>query len=178
MDTKGITLAPDFEKAVLDLGFSEFTEIQEKCIPLIQQGKDVIGLSYTGSGKTAAFGFPALEKIIPGKGLQLLVIVPTRELCNQVAAEFRKFTKYRKTFIVEVYGGVSINPQIDCLRSSDVVNNDKFSLLVHIIKTNSTGLIVVFCGKRHIVNFISRNLSNQGIKSEALHGGITQNRRN
>jgi ATP-dependent RNA helicase DeaD len=92
MKTKDIILRPEFEKAILDLGFSEFTEIQEKCIPLIQQGKDVIGLSHTGSGKTVAFGFPSLEKVVPGRGLQMLVIVPTRELCNQVAKEFKKFT--------------------------------------------------------------------------------------
>ena len=121
MDIKGITLMPEFEKAVMDLGFSEFTEIQEKCIPLIQQGRDVIGLSHTGSGKTAAFGFPALEKVVPGKGIQLLVLVPTRELCLQVAKEFRKFTKYRKTSIVEVYGGVSIGPQMHALPHADVV---------------------------------------------------------
>src|SRR3989338_11089164 len=132
MDTKGITLAPDFEKAVLDLGFSEFTEIQEKCIPLIQQGKDVIGLSYTGSGKTAAFGFPALEKVNPGKGLQLLVMVPTRELCVQVSKEFRKFTKYRRTNIVEVYGGVSIGPQIDHLQRADAVIWTPGRLLDHL----------------------------------------------
>lgn len=132
MNTKGIVLRPEFEKAVMDLGFSEFTEIQEKCIPLIQQGKDVIGLSYTGSGKTAAFGFPALEKVIPGKGLQLLVLVPTRELCNQVAKELRKFTKYRKTNIVEVYGGVSINPQIDHLRHADAVVGTPGRMLDHL----------------------------------------------
>ena len=68
MNIKGIKLKPEFEKAIFDLGFSEFTEIQEKCIPIIQQGKDVIGLSHTGSGKTVAFGFPSLEKVIPGKG--------------------------------------------------------------------------------------------------------------
>ena len=96
MDTKGITLAPEFEKAVLDLGFSEFTEIQEKCIPLIQQGKDVIGLSYTGSGKTVAFGFPALEKVLPGQGIQLLVIVPTRELCGQGAQKILKKNQNKK----------------------------------------------------------------------------------
>ncbi len=132
MDKKGITLMPEFEKAVMDLGFSEFTEIQEKCIPLIQEGKDVIGLSYTGSGKTAAFGFPALEKVHPGKGLQLLVLVPTRELCNQVAKELRKFTKYRKTNIVEVYGGVSINPQIDHLRHADAVVGTPGRMLDHL----------------------------------------------
>ncbi len=276
MDTKGITFAPDLEKALLDLGFSEFTEIQEKCIPLIQQGRDVIGLSYTGSGKTAAFGFPTLEKVQPGKGLQLLVIVPTRELCNQVAKEFRKFTKYRKTYIVEVYGGVSINPQIDHLRraevvvgtpgrlldhlsrntlhpnqikilvldeadkmfemgfiediqqimstippgsqkllfsatmSSDILNlvknfmhepekvkmqeyvdkdkllqhyydidrRNKFSLLVHVIHKEAKGLVLVFCGTRHIVDSVARNLNKQNIKALALHGGITQHRRN
>src|SRR3989344_5733515 len=132
MDTKGIKLSPPFEKALLDLGFSEFTEIQEQCIPLIQQGKDVIGLSHTGSGKTAAFGFPALEKVIPGRGLQLLVITPTRELCNQVAKEFRKFTKYRKTYIVEVYGGVSINPQIEHLQYADAVVGTPGRLLDHL----------------------------------------------
>ncbi|MBI2583375.1 MAG: DEAD/DEAH box helicase, partial [Candidatus Aenigmarchaeota archaeon] len=128
MNTKGIALKPEFEKAILDLGFSEFTEIQEKCIPI----KDVIGLSFTGSGKTAAFGFPALEKVVPGKGLQLLVIVPTRELCNQVAREFRKFTKYRKTYIVEIYGGVSIDPQFMHLRHADVVVGTPGRLLDHL----------------------------------------------
>ena len=134
MNIKEIKLQPEFEKAVLDLGFSEFTEIQEKCIPLIQQGKDVIGLSHTGSGKTAAFGFPALEKVNPGHGLQLLVVVPTRELCNQVTKEFRKFTKYRKTYITEVYGGVSINPQFEHLRKTDVVIGTPGRLLDHLTR--------------------------------------------
>src|SRR3989344_5233412 len=132
INTKGIVLQPDFEKAILDLGFEEFTEIQEKCIPMIQQGRDVIGQAHTGSGKTAAFGFPALEKVIPGKGIQLLVLVPTRELCNQVAKEFRKFTKYRRTFTVEVYGGVSIGPQIDHLRSAAVVVGTPGRMLDHL----------------------------------------------
>ena len=132
MNIKEIKLKPEFEKAVFDLGFEEFTEIQETCIPLIQQGKDVIGISHTGSGKTVAFGFPALEKVIPGKGIQLLVIVPTRELCNQVSKEFRKFTKYRKTYIVEIYGGVAINPQMDHLRHADTVVGTPGRLLDHL----------------------------------------------
>lgn len=275
MDIKGITLKPEFEKALLDLGFSEFTEIQEKCIPIIQAGRDVIGLSFTGSGKTAAFGFPTLERVNPGKGLQLLVVVPTRELCNQVAKEFRKFTKYRKTFIVEVYGGVSILPQIDHLRSADVVvgtpgrlldhmsrntintqnvnmlvldeadkmfemgfiddlrkimsriprnsqkllfsatmpqdildiakrymNNpekvkmqtyvdeskliqhyynvdkfNKFSLLMHVIRKEPPGLKLIFCSTRHVVDIISKNLYLQGVRAQAIHGGISQNKR-
>ncbi len=132
MNTKEIKLQPELEKAVMDLGFSEFTEIQEKCIPLIQAGKDVIGQSYTGSGKTAAFGFPMLEKIQPGHGLQSLVLVPTRELCNQVARELVKFAKYKKAFIVEVYGGVSINPQIDHVRRADVVVGTPGRILDHL----------------------------------------------
>ncbi|MBM3200484.1 DEAD/DEAH box helicase [Candidatus Woesearchaeota archaeon] len=121
MDKKGIVLKPEFEKALMDLGFAEFTEIQEKCIPLIQQGKDVLGMSYTGSGKTLAFGFPALERIVPGKGIQLLVLVPTRELCNQIVKEFKKFTRYKHMNILGVYGGVSINPQIMQTKHADAV---------------------------------------------------------
>ena len=132
MNVKQIKLKPEFEKALLDLGFAEFTEIQEKCIPLIQQGNDVIGLSHTGSGKTVAFGFPALEHVVPGKGLQLLVIVPTRELCNQLTKEFHKFTKYRRTYISEIYGGVSINPQFDHLKRADVVIGTPGRLLDHL----------------------------------------------
>src|SRR3989338_4133870 len=132
MDIKEIKLKPEFEKAIFELGFEEFTEIQETCIPLIQQGKDLIGISSTGSGKTVAFGFPALEKITPGKGIQLFVIVPTRELCNQIAKEFKKFTKYRKTYIVEVYGGVSMNPQIGHLRYADVVVGTPGRLLANL----------------------------------------------
>ncbi|HIH39622.1 TPA: DEAD/DEAH box helicase [Candidatus Woesearchaeota archaeon] len=131
MNKQGIVLHPELEKAVMDLGFSEFTEIQEKCIPIIQSGKDVIGQSYTGSGKTAAFGFPMLEKVTNGHGLQALVLVPTRELCNQVSKELFKFSKYKKTHIVEVYGGVSINPQIDLLRRADVVVGTPGRMLDH-----------------------------------------------
>ncbi|MEK6886412.1 MAG: DEAD/DEAH box helicase [Nanoarchaeota archaeon] len=121
MNLKEIKLQLELEKAVMDLGFTDFTEIQEKCIPIIQSGKDIIGQSYTGSGKTAAFGFPMLEKVTTGHGLQSVILVPTRELCNQVAKELVKFSKYKRTQIVEVYGGVSINPQINMLRRADVV---------------------------------------------------------
>ena len=132
MNLKEIKLQPELEKAVLDLGFSEFTEVQEKAIPIIQAGKDVIAQSFTGSGKTAAFGFPMLEKITSGHGLQGLVLVPTRELCNQVSKELIKFAKYKRTHIVEVYGGVSINPQMDLLRRADLVVATPGRLLDHL----------------------------------------------
>src|SRR3990167_5862986 len=109
--TSDIHMPAELAKAFKEMGFLEYTEIQKKTIPLIQQGKDVIGQSFTGSGKTAAFGFPILEKITHNHGLQTLILVPTRELCEQVTGEMIKFAKHKKTSIVPVYGGVSINPQ-------------------------------------------------------------------
>ena len=117
----GIHLHSDLKKAFLELGFEEMTDIQKKTIPLIQEGKDVIGQSKTGSGKTAAFGFPILEKTIHNNGLQVLILVPTRELCEQVTSEMRKFAKYKRMNIIAVYGGVSISPQIHQLRNADIV---------------------------------------------------------
>ncbi|MBI2655330.1 DEAD/DEAH box helicase [Candidatus Woesearchaeota archaeon] len=128
----GIHLHEDLKKAFLELGFQEMTEIQQKAIPLIQQGKDVIGQSMTGSGKTAAFGFPLLEKISHNGGLQALVLVPTRELCEQVMSELRKFSKYKRLNITAIYGGVSINPQFQQIRNADVIVGTPGRILDHL----------------------------------------------
>ena len=128
----GIHLQPELKKAFEEMGFSEMTDIQIKTIPLIQQGKDVIGQSQTGSGKTAAFGFPILEKITHNHGLQALILVPTRELCEQVTTEMRKFAKHKRSNIIAVYGGVSINPQMDNLRYADIVVGTPGRLLDHL----------------------------------------------
>ena len=118
---EGINLVPELAKAFGELGFTELTEIQKQVMPLIQQGHDVIGQSHTGSGKTAAFGFPILEKITHRQGLQALMLVPTRELCEQVTGEMIKFAKHKKTSVVPIYGGVSINPQFFALKHADIV---------------------------------------------------------
>ncbi len=128
----GIHLQPELKKAFEELGFSELTDIQIKTIPLIQQGKDVIGQSQTGSGKTAAFGFPILEKIMHNHGLQALILVPTRELCEQVTTEMRKFAKHKRTNIYAIYGGVSINPQFELLKHADIVVGTPGRLLDHL----------------------------------------------
>lgn len=128
----GIHLHPELKKAFLELGFEEMTDIQKECIPLIQEGKDVIGQSQTGSGKTAAFGFPILEKVSHNQGIQTLVLVPTRELCEQVTSELRKFSKYKRMNIISVYGGISINPQIENLRYSDIVVGTPGRILDHL----------------------------------------------
>ena len=84
-------------KAIDELGYQQLTPIQEKSIPVILEGKDVLGKSQTGTGKTAAFGIPCIERVSSGKKLpQAMIIAPTRELVLQIASELRKFCKYKE----------------------------------------------------------------------------------
>lgn len=275
MNFEELNLHPSLLKAVKYLGYTELTDIQAKCIPLIQQGKDIVGQSSTGTGKTAAFGLPLLEKIVPGKGIQTLILTPTRELCVQDADTLADLSKFMQFKIVKVYGGVGIGPQKDALRYADIVvgtpgrildhlrqrtlnltqvkilildeadkmfemgfiedveeiirytpkerqtmlfsatmsdnvvhliknhlhspimiktesyvdktflrqvyydvdQRQKFSLLVYLLKNKTPGLALVFCATRNEVNVIAKNLKFQGIKVMAIHGGLTQNKR-
>jgi len=142
-----LKLQPELKKVFEELGFSVLTDIQRKTIPLILEGKDVIGQSQTGSGKTAAFGFPILNKLTQGKGIQALILVPTRELCEQVTTEMKKFSRYKKMNILSVYGGVSINPQITSLIHADIVVATPGRMLDHInrgtIKLNNVTILVL-----------------------------------
>ncbi|WP_234733783.1 DEAD/DEAH box helicase [Tellurirhabdus bombi] len=106
-------------KAVTDMGFTHPSPIQAEGIPPILAGRDVIGQAQTGTGKTAAFGIPALELIdIESRQPQVLVLCPTRELALQVADEIKKLAKYKKGLRVEsIYGGDSIERQIKSLKS-------------------------------------------------------------
>ncbi|HEB47031.1 MAG TPA: DEAD/DEAH box helicase [Candidatus Pacearchaeota archaeon] len=257
-------------------GFRKPSEIQKKVIPLVLQGKDVIGGSATGSGKTLAFGAGIIERIKKEKGLQVLILTPTRELAEQVGNAFTRFSEYKQLMVAIVYGGISINHQIRDLRNSEIVvgtpgriidhmergtinfsdlkilvldeadrmldmgfvhdvekiikncpkerqtllfsatisgdvehiasrhmknpetisvepyvdpaklkqtyydipKNLKFSLLVHLLKKEKHGLVMVFCNTRHNTNFIGRNLRNLGMDVLAIHGGLTQQKRN
>lgn len=105
-------------RAVEELGFEDMTPIQEQAIPLFASGKDVIGQAQTGTGKTAAFGIPILEKIIPDeKSLQAIILCPTRELAMQAADELRKFSKYMNGIkVLPIYGGQDISRQISSLK--------------------------------------------------------------
>lgn len=111
-------LSSDVLKAVAELGFEEATAIQTSTIPLLMEGRDVLGQSQTGTGKTAAFGIPAIEKIDPHqKSLQVLILCPTRELAVQAAEEMKKFAKHKRGIrILPIYGGQSIDRQILALR--------------------------------------------------------------
>lgn len=126
-----LNLDPKLAKAVSDLGFTEMTEIQEKCIPEIRLGKDLVGQSSTGSGKTLAFGLPILEKIEKGKGIQVLILTPTRELCVQVCDAMNDFAKYSHIKSIGVFGGVNINPQIQELRFAEIVVGTPGRILDH-----------------------------------------------
>ncbi len=109
-------LSAQLTKALAENGFKEPFPIQETAIPLILQGKDVVGQAHTGTGKTAAFGLPILQQIKPGGPVQVLILAPTRELAVQVTDEINRFAKYTGIKSVTIYGGQSINLQLDKLR--------------------------------------------------------------
>ena len=107
-------LLAEIEKA----GFVEASPIQEQTIPLALEGKDVIGQAQTGTGKTAAFGLPTLEKIdVDNTVIQALVIAPTRELAVQSQEELFRFGRSKGVKVRSVYGGSSIEKQIKALKS-------------------------------------------------------------
>ncbi|NJD76059.1 MAG: DEAD/DEAH box helicase [Candidatus Methanoperedens sp.] len=263
-------------RSINDEKFKIPSEIQEKSIPLILEGKDVIAGSATGSGKTLAFAAGILQSSERGKGIQALVLVPTRELAEQVAKTLSKFSKYRPMEITAVYGGAGIFQQIRELRTADVVvgtpgrildhigrntirlgkvktlvldeadrmfdmgfiedveriikkcpqerqtllfsatiskdvvrlsrnymkkplqvsvesyvdpkkliqvyyetgDDMKFSLLVHLLKHENSGLVMVFCNTKRNTDKVAKNLRFSGIDSLAIHGGLTQGKRN
>ncbi|MEK6963811.1 MAG: DEAD/DEAH box helicase [Nanoarchaeota archaeon] len=111
--------------------FKEPTEIQIKTIPLILEGKDVIAQSATGSGKTLAFGAGIIQHTVHGKGLQALVLTPTRELTEQVTQALQKFC-HNQLSIQAIYGGVGIGPQIRALPNADVVVATPGRMLDHL----------------------------------------------
>jgi len=269
----------NIEKSVLgslnNMGFENPTDIQSETIPIIKQGHDVIGQSKTGSGKTAAFGIPLVEKVKRGERVQGLVLAPTRELARQIAGELEKFSEFKGLFIQTVYGGVSMRPQISGLKRAEIIvgtpgrildhmrrgnfdasnlkmfildeadrmidmgfiedikdierniprdrqtllfsatmpdnlvniartftknpkrirtktrlsgdvlkqfyydidQKKKFSFLAHLINLEKPELSIVFCNTRREVSGISRNLEKIGMNAKALHGGLTQARR-
>lgn len=268
-------LSKELLKAIEEARFKEPSEIQEKAIPLALAGKDIIGGSATGSGKTLAFGASIIQGVEKGKGVQALILTPTRELAEQVAGSLDKFSAFKDLCIAAVYGGVGFEPQVERMRYSEIVvgtpgrildhlgkrtlmlnkvrflvldeadrmldmgfiddvkdiiescpekrqtmmfsatigpdiarlagkylknpvevavesyvdpslltqvyydvdQNSKFSLLVHLLKNEKGGLVMVFCNTRHNTDFITRNLQRYGIDSMAIHGGLSQNKR-
>lgn len=119
---ENLNLSEEILQAIGDMHYDEATEIQAGAIPLILEGKDVIGRSNTGTGKTAAFGIPAVERIEEGKKPQVLILCPTRELAMQISGEIKKYAKYKKTVKQAVlYGGAPMDGQIKQLKIANIV---------------------------------------------------------
>ncbi|MBU4242023.1 MAG: DEAD/DEAH box helicase [Nanoarchaeota archaeon] len=270
---ENMSLSNNLLQAIQKLGFTNPTEIQEKSIPHIVKGKDLIGESATGSGKTLAFGCSIAEHVKPNEGLQALILAPTRELAEQVRNSIKELTPQLK--VMSIYGGVSINPQIDNLRKVDVVvatpgrlldhlqrrtvnlskikilvldeadrmldmgfiddveriirvcpkerqtlffsatisskiktlanrymkdsitilaerqvdpsklkqvyynvmKHGKLALLVHLLKTEISGLAIIFCNTRNTTDFVNKNLRANKVDAVSIHGGLSQNKR-
>lgn len=114
---KDFLISPEVKQSVADLGFTELFPIQEQAIPPMLKGRNVIGQAKTGTGKTAAFGIPMIERLDwMERRLQGLVLTPTRELALQVAESLNSLAKYTPLRATTVYGGVPIEQQIKALR--------------------------------------------------------------
>lgn len=111
-----LNLSQELLKAIAERGYTHPTPVQAKAFGPVMEGKDIIVRSKTGTGKTAAFGIPLLEKIPMGqRGVRALILCPTRELALQVATELEALAKYRNVGIVAIYGGASMKQQEDAL---------------------------------------------------------------
>lgn len=136
-------VSPELRKAVEELGFERPMAVQEKVIPLLLNGdNDVVALAQTGSGKTAAFGLPVLQRINPEINRpQALILSPTRELCLQIAADLADFLKYMPDIkVLPVYGGSSIESQIRSLRKGVQVIVATPGRLIDLIKRGEVKL--------------------------------------
>ncbi|HUT06391.1 MAG TPA: DEAD/DEAH box helicase [Nitrosopumilaceae archaeon] len=130
---KELGLKDEIIKALDELGFEEAFPIQEACIPVLLTSRDVIGQAHTGSGKTAAFALAMLQQITPKKGIQALIIAPTRELAMQIAGEIKKFAKYTGIKAATVYGGQGMGIQLDALdRGVEIVVATPGRLIDHL----------------------------------------------
>lgn len=136
-------------RAVKDMGFTKLTPIQEQAIPSLLKGKDIIGQAQTGTGKTAAFGIPMLQRINPdSRKLQAIILCPTRELAIQAAEELRKLAKYMQGIkVLPIYGGQDIGRQIAGLRGVQIIVGTPGRVMDHMrrhtIKLDEVNMVVL-----------------------------------
>src|SRR5450759_4346613 len=133
-----LNLHPTILDAIRDAGYTSPTPIQRDAIPLALRGRDIMGLAQTGTGKTAAFTLPIIERLIDGpRRTRALILTPTRELCVQVEESFRKYARHGEISVVAVYGGVPLDPQERRLREGvDVVVATPGRLIDHLERQN------------------------------------------
>ena len=118
MNFTALNISKETLEALKDMKFTKMTPIQEKAIPMLMDGVDLIGQADTGTGKTAAFAIPTIEALkADTKEIQALVLCPTRELCCQVAEQFTELLKYHKDYkCIPIYGGQKIEIQIKAIK--------------------------------------------------------------
>jgi ATP-dependent RNA helicase RhlE len=131
-------LAPELLQAVTAAGYSTPTPIQAQAIPLALRGRDVMGLAQTGTGKTAAFTLPIVQRLTGGpRRTRALILTPTRELAAQVEESFVKYSRFAELDVVPVFGGVPLEPQERALRAGvDVVVATPGRLIDHLERQN------------------------------------------
>ena len=136
-------------RAVKEMGFEQLSPIQEQAIPFLLEGEDIIGQAQTGTGKTAAFGIPVLQKVNPNlRKLQTLILCPTRELAIQAAEELRKMAKYMHGIkVLPIYGGQEISRQINALRGVQIIVGTPGRVMDHMrrhtIKLDNVNMVVL-----------------------------------
>jgi len=133
-----LDLSPPILRALSDMGFEEPTPIQKQAIPLLMAGQDIAGQAQTGTGKTAAYAIPGIERCKEElRAVQVLVLCPTRELCVQIAAEYSRLLKYRKEIhVLPIYGGQAIDGQIrELKRGIHICIGTPGRILDHIART-------------------------------------------
>lgn len=142
-------LDPRILRAIGEMGFTAMSPIQEQAIPLLLEGRDIIGQAQTGTGKTAAFGIPLIQKVDPElRSLQAVVLCPTRELAIQAAEELRKLAKYMHGIrILPVYGGQDIGRQIQGLKGVQIIVGTPGRVMDHMrrhtIKLEHVNMVVL-----------------------------------
>lgn len=147
------TIEPLLDECILrsikEMGFDKLSPIQEQAIPYLLQGEDIIGQAQTGTGKTAAFGIPAIQKVDPQlRKLQTIILCPTRELAIQAAEELRKIAKYMHGVkILPIYGGQEIGKQIAALRGVQIIVGTPGRVMDHMrrrtIKLDDVNMVVL-----------------------------------
>src|SRR5438874_2235869 len=164
-------LSPELLQAVLDAGYANPTPIQEQGIPVVATGRDVLGCAQTGTGKTACFALPMIDKLTAGRARarmpRSLIIEPTRELATQVEAAFEVYGKYHRLTTALLIGGESFGDQLKKLdRGVDVL-----------IASEDVKNALIFCNRKRDVDILQRSLTRHGLDAAALHGDMPQPKR-
>ena len=134
MDFEEFDFHPSVAAGVAAAGFKNPTPIQARSIPVAMEGRDIMGLAQTGTGKTAAFALPLLERLLKSKrgGVRALILAPTRELAEQIHQAIQDLGRKTRIKSAAIYGGVKIGPQIGALKQADIVVACPGRLLDHI----------------------------------------------